>query len=362
MTSQLSSLTSARGIAAWLVVLYHLRASTPWIPDPAMTVLHKGYLAVDFFFMLSGFVIYLSAHKALERDGMRGVPDFMLRRVARIYPLYALILLGTVIFASAIRIHGGDASGYPLNELPLHVTMMQNWGFTEQLSWNHPAWSISTEFAAYLLFPLVVLASPIASARRRTLFIGMILSLATLALILHMLGQARLGQDVTHGGLVRCLCEFLCGNMLCAFWLRGDRQDRRIFAAAFLILTVTGALWASGIATEITAFPAITACLVLMLAQLSLRFQGSVFWPLHWRICVYLGEISYATYLAHFMLFILFKLVFVRDATNIAPISVALFLIGLLIASIALHEFVEKPGRRLAKLYPRATACTGSAP
>lgn len=353
MNVQLNSLTSARGIAAWLVVLYHLRASTPWMPSPVMDVLNKGYLAVDFFFMLSGFVIYLSGHKVLERDGARAVPGFLLRRIARIYPLYALILFGTIIFASAIRVHGGDASGYPLRELPLHIVMIQNWGFTEQLSWNHPAWSISTEFAAYLMFPIILLVTPIASARRSTLLIGMILSLVVLALILHFFGQVRLGEDVTHSGTIRCLCEFICGNLLCACWLRGDPQDPRMFATASLIVAVAGTLWASGVANETMVFPAITACIVLMLAQLSLRFEGNSLWPLHWRTCIYLGEISYATYLAHFMLFIIFKLVFVDDASNVAPARIALFLFGLLIASIALHEFVEKPGRRLTRLYPR---------
>ncbi|MEO8723660.1 MAG: acyltransferase [Sphingobium sp.] len=349
MNRQLTSLTSARGIAAWLVVAYHLRASTPWVPAPIMAVLHKSYLAVDFFFLLSGFVIYLSAHKAFERDGPRALPAFLVRRIARIYPLYIVILLATVLFAAAIHAVGGDATSYPLGELPLHMTMMQNWGFTPRLSWNHPAWSISTEFAAYLLFPLIVLASPIARLNRTALLAGMMCVLALLAGVLQVGGQTGLGQDVTHSGLIRCLCEFICGNLLCAFYLRSDPGDGRLLVASLFGLVTGALLWAVGVGGEIALFPAITACLILTLALLSQRWAMTRVWPLHWRPIVYLGEISYATYLAHFMLFILFKILLVDDAANIAPGMIALFLCGLLLLSIILHEGIEKPGRRLAQ-------------
>ncbi|MFA6608003.1 MAG: acyltransferase, partial [Sphingomonas sp.] len=57
---ELRALTGARGIAAWLVVLYHIRLSVAGLPQGVVAVLAKGYLAVDFFFLLSGFVIWLS--------------------------------------------------------------------------------------------------------------------------------------------------------------------------------------------------------------------------------------------------------------------------------------------------------------
>lgn len=349
MNRSLDSLTSARGIAAWLVVIYHLRASTPWIPAPVMAAVDKGYLAVDFFFLLSGFVIYLSAHRVLLRDGPRAIPAFLIRRLARIYPLYILLLLGTILFAAAIHATGGDGSGYPVGELPLHLAMMQNWGFTPALSWNHPAWSISTEFAAYLFFPLIMLASPIARMGRTALLVGMGAVLTLLAGILQYWGQSELGQDITHSGLIRCLCEFACGCMLCAFYLRCNAHHLLCTLLSLAGVIGGGTLWATGVAGEIATFPAIAACLILMLALLSQRWATASFWPLHWRPVIYLGEISYATYLAHFMLFIGFKIIIADDAANIAPGMIALFLGALLVASVILHEYIEKPGRRLAQ-------------
>jgi len=55
--TELRALTAARGVAAWLVVLYHIRLSIAGLPAPLVATLGKGYLAVDFFFLLSGFVI-----------------------------------------------------------------------------------------------------------------------------------------------------------------------------------------------------------------------------------------------------------------------------------------------------------------
>lgn len=342
MKGELRSLTSARGVAAWLVVFYHVRSGAPWLADPLMAVAHKGYLAVDFFFLLSGFVIYLSGHRALLRNGPTAIPSFLARRIARIYPLYALILGGTIAFALLLAATGRDAGGYPWAQLPLHIAMMQNWGFTDALSWNHPAWSISAESAAYLLFPLLVLGTPISRARRPNLLAGMILCIAILFLWMRWGGHVTLGAEIPHNGLMRCLTEFSCGALLCAFWLRGRDCDIGSLLVSLGGVLLFWGLWLSGRGSEIWAFPAGAACLILTLAHASgLRNN-----PLHWRPLVYLGEISYATYLAHFMAWIGFKLFFVTDAGNVPPSRVALFLALMVILSILLHHGVEKPGRQ----------------
>ena len=225
--AELKSLTSARGIAAWLVVLYHIRSGMDWAPRELVHFLGKGYLAVDFFFLLSGFVIYLTAHRAFLREGSAAAPAFLMRRIARVYPLYAVMLMATLAFALIVHATGREAGNYPLSELPLHILMLQNWGFTSELSWNHPAWSISTEFAAYVIFPALLLWTPISRARRPNLLAAMILLIALLYLGLRAGGETHLGGDIARFGLLRCLTEFSCGACLCAFWLRGPDCDWR---------------------------------------------------------------------------------------------------------------------------------------
>lgn len=353
MIGELRSLTSARGLAAWMVVLYHIRSGASWAPDWAMQVMGKGYLAVDFFFLLSGFVIYLSAHRALLRDGAAAIPAFLGRRFARIYPLYAAMLGLTVMFALLLVATGRSTGGYPWAELPLHIAMMQNWGFTPALSWNHPAWSISAEFAAYLLFPVLLLWTPIARARRANLLGAMILAITLLALFLDANGETTLGGDIPRFGLARCLAEFSCGAMLCAFWLRGPDSDLRALGLSTAGAALFWTLGTIGGASEIWTFPAGAACFILALAHASGLRRN----PLHWRGFVYLGEISYATYLCHFMLFIAFKIAFVQDAAHIPPVLLLSFLPLTFAVSVLLHHGVERPGRRkFSALSPRPPA------
>ncbi len=339
---QLDGLTAARGLAAWMVVLYHIRASTPWLPDWAMAFVHKGYLAVDFFFILSGFVIWLSASGEFAARGLAASPAFLRRRLARIYPLYATMLGLTVAFVALLHATGRDAAGYPWAELPLHILMLQNWGFTETLSWNHPAWSISTEFAAYLLFPMLAWLLPLARAPRVVLALGVAGIIGAMAAALRHAGVEDLGADIPRFGLLRCLCEFTAGAMLCALWNQGAHCLTRwaVAAAGMAVALAWGWGWGVSTINELWAFPLITASTIYLLADYN-RAGGGTPAPLR-----YLGEFSYATYLAHFMLFIGFKIAFVRDAVNIAPHLILLYLLLTLAASVVLYHGVEKPGRR----------------
>lgn len=342
---QLDSLTAARGIAAWLVVLFHIRSGIPWLPAPVLTVIHKGYLAVDFFFILSGFVIWLSAREAFQGEGWRAYPAFLRRRMARIYPLYAVILLLTIAFAALLGLTGRAAGNYPWAELPLHILMLQNWGFTPALSWNHPAWSISTEFAAYLLFPvLVAVIAPIARAPKWLMGAALGGMIAAMAAWMDALGYTGLGGYIVRTGLGRCLSEFSIGCLLCALWLRGADTVSRTLA---LVAGIGGALgWAVGILSELIAFPTCAAACIYLLAEYSRSGRGTA------RPLVTLGEISYATYLSHFMLFIWFKIAVVKNAANIPPHQIALYLLITLAASVLLYHGVEKPGRRLGSPAP----------
>jgi peptidoglycan/LPS O-acetylase OafA/YrhL len=86
MKHELRTLTSLRGIAAWFVVLYHIRLSIAGLAPGAVAFFAKGYLAVDFFFLLSGFVIWLSWGDRLRKERWRAVPGFLHKRLARIWP------------------------------------------------------------------------------------------------------------------------------------------------------------------------------------------------------------------------------------------------------------------------------------
>lgn len=336
---ELRALTGMRGIAAWFVVLYHIRLSLDWLPPTLLAVFAKGYLAVDFFFLLSGFVIWLSWSARLRHGGVRAVPGFLWRRLARIWPLHIVVLGATLALVLALAATGRhDAAHYPYAELPLHVLLMQTWGFTDRLAWNDPSWSISTEWAAYLLFPLVAFALD----WRRIPSLGVVAAIVGLLVLLHvaMAGSPTLGSEIWTFGLRRCLIEFAVGGALCSLWERW--RDAPIVPALVAIgcTVVAYAAKLSGQPETLTVPAAFAAALLALALTSGLRGNLLEIPALH-----YLGEISYATYLSHFLLFVIFKLALLDDVHSIAPVLVALYLALVLGTSVALHHLVERPAQ-----------------
>ena len=337
---ELKALTGVRGIAAWFVVLYHIRLSIAGLPTGLRNVFAKGYLAVDFFFLLSGFVIWLTWNDRLRTGGLNGgwagVPRFLQKRIARIWPLHLVTLTGAVALALVLRATGRNDPQFVFSELPLHVLLLQNWGFTHHLAWNDPAWSISAELGAYLLFPLLVMAVD----WRRLPSAALLAIAAVLRLGLHLAIDApTLGIDIPRYGLLRGLVEFTTGSIVCALWLRW-RGTR----AALYVALGTAALAALGIigAPETLIVPVLFAAILLLVALTA----GWSHNPLETRPVHYLGEVSYATYLGHFILWKAFTLVFVSNAASVSPARIALYLGLVLLASVALYHLIERPAQR----------------
>ena len=321
---ELRQLTGARGIAAWAVVLYHLRRSIDALPAPAVAVLGKGYLAVDFFFLLSGFVIWLAWRDRLPGDTLR----FWRKRVARIWPLHAAMLAVAGALALALAWRGHPDPAFPWGELPIHLLLLQQWGLTGGLHWNDPAWSISAEAGAYLLFPLLVSAIDWRRWPTPALVTAAALVLALLPLAM---GPGSLGQDITRFGLLRCLVEFTAGTILAALYLRGG-SARAPFAIGLLCLAA-----ALAGAPETLAIPPAFAALLLALARSRARLLAAD--PVHW-----LGEISYATYLSHFLLWKMVKLLL--PAGPVPHAATAAYLLLVLAASHLLYRYLELPAQR----------------
>lgn len=342
MKGELRSLTSLRGIAAWFVVLYHIRLSVAGLPAGAVAFFAKGYLAVDFFFLLSGFVIWLSWSDRLRQDGWRAVAPFLHKRIARIWPLH-LVMLAAAVALALLLVGTGHAvaDDYPFAQLPLHVLLLQNWGFTDRLAWNDPSWSISCELGAYLLFPLLAMAID----WKRVPTAAVIGAGAALLLLLYgvMSGStSNLGFEIARYGLRRCVLEFACGTTIGALWWRWRERPRGPGWTAAAVSALLLALWADGVLPETLTIPAAFATGLLAFALASGR-RGN---PLEAGWLHYLGEISYATYLSHFLLFVVFKLALVSDAHAVPPLLVALYLSMVLMSSIALYHLVERPAQK----------------
>ena len=347
---QLHALTGIRGIAAWFVVLYHIRLSLAGIlPGQVIAAFGYGYLAVDLFFMLSGFVLWLNYGARFREGGLGEAPAFWWRRIARIWPLHIAILGALVAFALMLLATGRNTAAFPFAELPLHVLLIQNWGFTDALSWNHPAWSISAELAAYLLFPFLALAADWDRQRSVTLAgTGVVLVIA-LHLLFSANGHADLGADIPHLGLWRCLAEFAIGILLCALW----RRLREAGRAGWPLMLLSVIVLAAGVLAGAAQTWLVPLAFALFLLGLALD-RGVIASLLSHPILRWPGEWSYSTYLAHIPIWIAFKLFFVDESLQIGwpALAAYLFLVGL--GSATLYHLLEKPAQKWFNLHPPA--------
>lgn len=211
-TTRFEVLDSWRGICALLVALFHFPA-TGFVSQSAF--IGASYLFVDFFFVLSDFVITASYSNRL--GNMTAAKRFALVRFGRVYPLHLLMLAAFVGFEllrlALPQLRGADASVISSKDLGSIVTnflLLHGIGFEDRLTWNAPSWSISTEFFTYLLFASVLLL-----ARQRAWVVFAITVIAAPPLLFAFSPS---GMDVTWDfGFVRCLYGFSLGALLCWF-------------------------------------------------------------------------------------------------------------------------------------------------
>lgn len=347
--AMLPTLTGVRGIAALAVLFYHIRdAMGGFASERVISVLAQGYLAVDLFFVLSGFVLWWNYRDQFHDRGLRAASGFMIKRFARIFPLHVAILTAMLLFAAALLASGREPSpAYPFAVLPAHYLLIQNWGLDPSLSWNVPAWSISTEWAAYLL--LAATGGWLARLRIGAwIFPLLVIALAAmLGAWFDMQGLATIGDDIPKTGLIRCLVEFGLGILLCQWWSARREQPggtRVIAGTAAGLAAFAALLFATG-QPQPAAIPIIMVVIVIIALQASVAARPL----LSGRTAQWLGDISYAVYLSHYFLWILFKLFFVDDLANVHPVAILGFFLLTLAVSHLLYRHLEVPGRRIAQ-------------
>jgi peptidoglycan/LPS O-acetylase OafA/YrhL len=330
-------------------VLHHYFLPLPWTSAPLRFLAH-GYLAVDLFFSLSGFVMALNYAEMFSGGfDLRKFQTFLGRRLARIYPLYLFTLL-VAAFLVATRHLEFRAKSFSATFWS-DLFMVQNWGVWQSL--NPPSWSISAEFFAYLLFPFVI---PFMMFRSRTTRI-----LATSACVLGLLGICFYSRFVLFAGyninyfdgplsLVRCIAEFGLG--LAAYQFASTRKDQTIkyfpkfvFFLAMAILVLL-AIRGTDLLL-VLLFPVLIVALDGRQTLLS-RFLGSG--PIQ-----YLGLLSFSIYLSHWLfnpLLGYFDLLAQRAGRSHShTYAVAAVLPVVFISAVFTYHLIEVPGRRILRTF-----------
>ncbi len=362
-SGRFEALDGWRGICACFVVLYHVHAHSPIY---SWSLVRNSYLFVDFFFVLSGFVI--SWNYGSRLGSWSGVRRFLVLRLGRVYPLHLFMMLCFVAWETA-RLLVGQASGetppFTSGALPSAVLsnllLVQSLNIHDGLTWNGPSWSISTEFWAYVIFAAV------------SLWLGMrnwmlLLAALVLPVLLSMLSTT--GMDTTYDwGLLRCVLGFALGvachrvhGLLPAAGVRA-RPAAMTLAELLAVAGVVGYVAVAGTSAWSFLAPFVFALAVLLFAMEA----GLVSRLLRAPLMKWLGKLSYSIYLTHFFFVMSLPIVF-KKLTHLdlwAPMTLpdgqqllafgrndlqgALFYAAALACTIAFSAFtyrwIETPGR-----------------
>lgn len=294
----IKGLTGLRGIAALWVCIFHYSYDNDFghILTPLAQAGHHG---VPIFFALSGFILaYIYGRKFAE--GRESYWRFLSLRVARIYPLHLLLWL-TIGYAFIAGVHAPSDRDTGASYV-LGLFMMHAWGFNVPVNWNDPAWSISTEFAAYLIFPLFAGRLARAGAAVSAGLIGMVLLTFTTFWLNPFLAKTGLsGAHFTYGGgLPYWLLLFAAGVALyqVAEWLM-----TRIAWAGFydaLLLLGLSLMIVPQVYGEVPWWQLVLASLLIALGLFRDAGLGRALFGN--PVVNWLGEVSYALYLSHQLL------------------------------------------------------------
>ncbi|MGH1420067.1 MAG: acyltransferase family protein [Hyphomicrobiaceae bacterium] len=343
LRQDLLELTSLRFFAAFYVVLFHIHDKLAQLSSISTNFFQKGYIGVDLFFILSGFILthaYLDKYLAGKFD----YRQFLLFRIARIYPLHLVMTLVFVAFYAIGTLLGVTSNGQGMrwDHLGQHLLMLHAWGTTDWHSWNFPSWSISAEFFAYLLFPIYLLTTRIPVA------LGLALSVALYVafyFIVEMSG-ARLTALMFNFGILRIVPEFLLGVFIYLFIRKFEIASG--LAKFALGVTVIGLLVGFHLGISDIILVPVLGFLILLIGTLSLGSEENV---LRSKPLVYLGEISYSTYMVHILVLICFT-VLSRKLGSGSEFPLVLWLVmlaAIYVASAASYHFVEHPARALIR-------------
>lgn len=353
---RMKALDGWRGFGALAVCFIHLQLNG-YLTSAAS--LDSWTLAVDFFFVLSGFVI--SRVYADELIDRQQVTVFAVRRLGRLWPLH-LSMLALFILVELAKLALQRETGFssehaafaaarnPSDILPIAL-FLQTVRLGPELTWNFPSWSISAEIWTYLVFALVAVMTA-GRPGRRAAVAGIIVVVAWVVLLVDPTGRGMISTDVF--GIVRCFLGFFSGVV--AEWLHRRGSFRTLIDGRAEVPTALAGLaivWITASQAEARyAAPLVFMMLVFAHAGdrgLVSRFMATS--PMQW-----LGRLSYSIYLTHLFLvaYVVPRLSQIVDGLTSGNVLlreaiVAAIYIALVMAfSLATWRFIELPGQRLA--------------
>jgi peptidoglycan/LPS O-acetylase OafA/YrhL len=349
------SLEGVRGIAALIVALYHLKIGSDYF-----AIIRNGYLFVDLFFVLSGFV--MCAAYATTLRTMDDVRPFLIRRIGRLFPLLVfstvifVLVADGIVFAKQFAVSHGY--GAFLNspgalqylvpttaEVLSTLTLTHSLGIFDHLILNTPTWSISTEFYTYLVFAAVCLMF----VGRSRLIVFALLCIAGLLIsdwasvnIYDCISKKNGCLSLTYDyGFPRCVSSFFLGALSYYTSRRFCFNPTSLQLTAGLALAILFAL-VDYVPAAAFAFPVAFALLVLAIST----DTGPLCNALKPKLFQALGQRSYSIYLMHMPLLLIFENLSKRAAGIMSLTAILLAYVAVLyVVSGWTYRWIENPFR-----------------
>jgi len=299
-----SVLDAWRGVCALLVTIVHIPVAHRFQETVGFANMQ---MFVDFFFVLSGFVMCHAYGQSLKDE--RAFEGFMIRRFGRIYPLHLVMIAGFValelIKLGAAAFLGMGMEGEPFSgprspdSLLTNLLLLQSFNLHGMTTWNGPAWSIGVEFYAYIVFAGAVL------------FAGMRTALFAALAVVGLAGLVAFSPDyifTTHDyGFLRCLYGFFVGCLVYQAVMRrgAGRFAGTALETAVVVLLIAFMVLAGKTPVSLAA-PVVFAVVVYVFA-----FEKGLFSRLlETAPAQALGLWSYSIYMVHMLIFSAEKMVF----------------------------------------------------
>lgn len=359
-------LDGLRGVAALMVIWYHVFEGFAFASNSAIETLNHGYLAVDFFFILSGFVI---GYAYDDRWGKSlTMKDFFKRRLIRLHPM---VIMGAVLGAITFCIQGSvqwDGTHVAISMIMLSllctiffIPAMPGVGYEvrgngEMFPLNGPCWSLFFEYIGNILYALFIRRL---SNKALTVFVVLLgVALAAFA-VFNVSTYGNIGVGWTLDGV-----NFLGGSLRMLFpFSLGMLMSRN-----FKPMKVKGAFWICAIALiALFSVPYLEGLEPLCMNGVYEAFCVIVAFPIIlWigasgtttdkqstKICKFLGDISYPVYVIHYLLMYLFYAWLIENQLYTLGetwhVALCVFILSIILAYLCLKLYDEPIRKYLAK-------------
>jgi peptidoglycan/LPS O-acetylase OafA/YrhL len=349
MKQELSLLTGVRFLAAFYVFVFHIHIHTQltFLPQPIQFIISQGALGVNFFFVLSGFLLGYSHLKDFPTGQFRDWAYyrwFMFKRFSRIYPVYFVGLLLSLIVSIIFT------NRSPVNIILLDAFLLESYTWPNAL-WGYGtmAWSVSTEVFFYLLLPLL-LPLLLRVHKQSTLWILLVTCCIVGAVpgLLHNLFPTQVPISLTYVFPPLRLAEFVAGIITALLVFRHKLITPAWLAGSALLvlvgwLLVVGPHYTGFVVHNIVVIPVLSIVLAALAqpdSSASLNWLGN-------SIMVYLGRISYSFYIAQQALRALLEVYLKQDKTaHSSSVILLVMLIANLFVAVLLYEIIEKKSHK----------------